>query len=30
VCVFQVGCVSNRGKQHFDLSWFDLNRVTPQ
>jgi hypothetical protein len=22
-------CVSNRGRQHFELIWFELNRVTP-
>jgi hypothetical protein len=30
VRVFPAGCISNRGRQHFDLIWFDLNRVTPQ
>jgi hypothetical protein len=28
-CVFRAGCVSNRGRQHFELIWFELNRVTP-
>jgi hypothetical protein len=23
-CVFRAGCVSNRGRQHFELIWFDL------
>jgi hypothetical protein len=29
-CVFQAGCISNRGRQHFELIWFELNRVTPR
>jgi hypothetical protein len=29
-CVFRAGCVSNRGRQHFELIWFELNRVTPR
>jgi hypothetical protein len=22
-CVFRAGCVSNRGRQHFELIWFE-------